>query len=143
MNSLHILIVDDDREIRELLTGFLVGHGYRVDTAADGRAMLKLMGVGRFDLIVLDVMLPGGDGLALCRWLRTTSTLPVIMLTALAEETDRIIGLEMGADDYVVSPLAHVNCSHGSRRCCDAAGRCLNVLARPPIFSFSRGGGWI
>ena len=104
-HSPHILIVDDDRELRQLLTAFLSRHGFRVDAAADGRAMAKLLEAGRFDLIVLDLMLPGEDGLALCRRLRVESTLPVIMLTALADETDRIVGLEMGADDYVVKPF--------------------------------------
>lgn len=106
MESPHILIVDDDKEIRQLLRDFLLDHGYRVDVAADGRAMEKLLEVGRFNLIVLDLMLPGEDGLALCRRLRANSALPVIMLTALSEETDRIIGLEMGADDYVVKPFS-------------------------------------
>lgn len=104
--SPHILIVDDDREIRNLLADFLGQRGYRVDVAADGRAMFKLLEVGRFELIVLDVMLPGEDGLSLCRRLRAESNLPVILLTALAEETDRVIGLEMGADDYVVKPFS-------------------------------------
>ncbi|MDD5036256.1 MAG: response regulator [Methylococcaceae bacterium] len=104
-SSPHILIVDDDRELRQLLTGFLSRHGYRVDAAADGRTMVKLMQAARFDLLVLDLMLPGEDGLTLCRNLRAASNLPVIMLTALAEETDRIVGLEMGADDYVVKPF--------------------------------------
>jgi two-component system OmpR family response regulator len=106
IRSPHILIVDDDRELRQLLTAFLGRHGFRVDAAADGRAMAKLLEAGRFDLIVLDLMLPGEDGLALCRRLRATSRLPIIMLTALAEETDRIVGLEMGADDYVVKPFS-------------------------------------
>jgi two-component system OmpR family response regulator len=101
----HLLIVDDDREIRDLLSRFLVKHGYRVDTAADGRTMDKLLEAGRFDLIVLDVMLPGEDGLALCRRLRATSRIPIIMLTALSEDTERIIGLEMGADDYLAKPF--------------------------------------
>ncbi|MBP1150604.1 MULTISPECIES: response regulator [Methylocaldum] len=104
--SPRILIVDDDRELRQLLSGFLARHGYRVDAAADGHAMARAMDVARFDLVVLDLMLPGDDGLALCRRLRATSNLPVIMLTALAEETDRIVGLEMGADDYVVKPFS-------------------------------------
>ncbi len=105
IQSPHILIVDDDRELRQLLTAFLARHEFRVDAAADGRAMDKLLETARFDLIVLDLMLPGEDGLALCRRLRTTSSLPIIMLTALAEEIDRIVGLEMGADDYVVKPF--------------------------------------
>ncbi|HET6521029.1 MAG TPA: response regulator [Geminicoccaceae bacterium] len=103
--SPHILIVDDDREIRDLLARFLGKHGYRVDVAADGRAMARALEAGRFDLIVLDLMLPGEDGLSLCRRLRATSSLPVIMLTAMGEETDRIVGLEMGADDYLPKPF--------------------------------------
>ncbi len=101
----HILIVDDDREIRDLLAEFMVRHGYRVTTAADGQSMWHSLEKGRFDLVVLDVMLPGEDGLSLCRRLRATSNLPVIMLTALGEETDRIVGLEMGADDYLAKPF--------------------------------------
>ena len=103
--SPHLLIVDDDAEIRDLLARFLRKHGYRVDTAADGRAMMKQLEAGRFDLLVLDLMLPGEDGLSLCRRLRTNSSLPIIMLTALGEETDRIVGLEMGADDYLAKPF--------------------------------------
>jgi two-component system OmpR family response regulator len=101
----HLLVVDDDREIRDLLQRFLTRHGYRVDVAADGRAMQRLLDHGRFDLVVLDLMLPGEDGLAVCRRLRATTRLPIIMLTALAEETDRIIGLELGADDYLTKPF--------------------------------------
>ena len=106
MKSAHILIVDDDRELRALLTDFLGRHGCRVDAVADGRAMLQRLEAGRYDLVVLDLMLPGEDGLVLCRRLRSASSLPVIMLTALAEEADRIVGLEMGADDYVVKPFS-------------------------------------
>ena len=103
--SPHILIVDDDREIRDLLSKFLRKHELRVDTAADGREMRKFMDVSRIDLVVLDLMLPGEDGLSLCRSLRESTRIPVIMLTALGEETDRIVGLEMGADDYVAKPF--------------------------------------
>jgi two-component system OmpR family response regulator len=104
----NILIVDDDREIRELLKTYLERNGYRTTTAADGRAMWAALDEHRIDLIVLDLMLPGDDGLTLCRNLRahaTLSHLPVIMLTALGEETDRIVGLEMGADDYLPKPF--------------------------------------
>jgi two-component system, OmpR family, response regulator len=100
-----ILIVDDDHEIRELVARFLRKHGLRVETVADCRAMARALETGRFDLVVLDLMLPGEDGLSLCRHLRATSSLPVIMLTAVAEDTDRIVGLEMGADDYVTKPF--------------------------------------
>ena len=101
----HILIVDDDGEIRSLLSQYLVKNGLRVTAAADGRGMWQALGAGRIDLIVLDLMLPGDDGLTLCRNLRAKSDIPVIMLTARGEETDRIVGLEMGADDYIAKPF--------------------------------------
>ena len=103
--SPHILVVDDDREIRDLLGRFLAKHGYRVEEAADGRAMQKALSDWRIDLIVLDLMLPGEDGLSLCRQLRASSNIPVIMLTAMGEDIDRIVGLEIGADDYVAKPF--------------------------------------
>ena len=101
----HLLVVDDDREIRDLLARFLRMHGYRIETAADGREMFAALGAGRFDQIVLDLMLPGEDGLSLCRRVRAHSDLPIVMLTAVGEETDRIVGLEMGADDYLAKPF--------------------------------------
>jgi two-component system OmpR family response regulator len=104
--SAHILIVDDDRELLRLLARFLERHGLRVSTARDGRAMRQILADWRISLIVLDLMLPGEDGLALCRQLRATSSIPIIMLTAMGEETDRIIGLEMGADDYLPKPCS-------------------------------------
>ena len=103
--SPHILIVDDDREIRDLLARFLAKHGYRVEVAADGRAMRKALAEWRIDLVVLDLMMPGEDGLVLCRRLRAESSVPVIMLTAMGEDIDRIVGLEIGADDYVPKPF--------------------------------------
>ncbi|MBL29610.1 MAG: DNA-binding response regulator [Rhodospirillaceae bacterium] len=102
----HILVVDDDREIRDLVARFLRNHGCRVDAVGDGRAMFQTLETGRFDLVVLDLMMPGEDGLSICRRLRQTSTLPVIMLTAVGEEADRIVGLEMGADDYLAKPFS-------------------------------------
>lgn len=102
----HILVVDDNREIRDLLTRLLTKEGLRVSTAPDGRAMRKVLGESRIDLIVLDLMLPGEDGLTLCRQLRAESAIPVIMLTAKGEEIDRVVGLEMGADDYVAKPFS-------------------------------------
>jgi two-component system OmpR family response regulator len=101
MPTPHLLIVDDDRAIRDLLTKFFVQHGYRVSVAAEGREMQQVLQAARIDLIVLDVMLPGEDGLSLCRRLRADSAIPIIMLTAKGEDTDRIVGLEMGADDYL------------------------------------------
>jgi two-component system OmpR family response regulator len=101
----HILVVDDDREIRDLISRFLVKHGLRVSTARDGVEMMRILDGAAIDLVVLDLMLPGEDGLSLCRRLRATTTLPVIMLTAMGEDTDRIVGLEMGADDYLPKPF--------------------------------------
>lgn len=101
----HILIVDDDAEIRSLLRDYLERHGMRAQAVPDGRGMHAALANGRFDLVILDLMLPGEDGLTLCRNLRAHSNLPVIMLTARGEETDRIVGLEMGADDYVPKPF--------------------------------------
>lgn len=101
----HILVVDDHQEIRTLVQRFLTDHGYRVSTAANGVEMKKTLKDAAIDLIVLDLMMPGEDGLTLCRNLRAESNIPVIMLTAMGEETDRIIGLEMGADDYLAKPF--------------------------------------
>jgi two-component system OmpR family response regulator len=101
----HILVVDDHREIRELVSRALAREGFRVSVAADGREMRKVMADAGIDLVVLDLMLPGEDGLSLCRRLRTDSNIPVIMLTAKGEEVDRVIGLEMGADDYLPKPF--------------------------------------
>jgi len=104
----HILIVDDDREIRELVGNYLKKNGLRTTVVADGRQMRSFLESTPVDLIVLDIMMPGDDGLLLCRELRTGKhkTTPVLMLTARSDETDRIIGLEMGADDYLVKPFA-------------------------------------
>ena len=104
-SSPHLLIVDDDREIRGLVSQFLSRHGFRVSAAKNGQEMYDQLAAGRIDLVVLDLMLPGEDGLSLCRRLRAESTVPVVMLTAMGEETDRIIGLEMGADDYLPKPF--------------------------------------
>ncbi|MNZ16700.1 Transcriptional regulatory protein OmpR [compost metagenome] len=103
--SPHILVVDDHSEIRDLLKRFLEQHGMRVSCARDGKEMKRLLDEREFDLLVLDLMMPGEDGLTLCRELRVKSRLPIIMLTAMGEETDRIIGLEMGADDYLAKPF--------------------------------------
>ena len=103
--SPHILIIDDDREIRELLATFLEKHQLRVTTARDGRDARRVWSAGHYHLVVLDLMLPGEPGLDLARWLRTQSDIPILMLTAMGEETDRIIGLELGADDYVPKPF--------------------------------------
>jgi len=100
-----ILIVDDDPDIASLLAEYLEKNGYRTVSAADGKAMWKQLDARRVDLIVLDLNLPGDDGLTLCRTLRASSSIPVIMLTARGEPVDRILGLEMGADDYLPKPF--------------------------------------
>lgn len=104
-NSDHLLVVDDDRDIRELLTCYLSRNGFRATAVADGRAMYAALATQAFDLVVLDVMLPGEDGLTLCRELRSRSNLPILMLTARGDDLDRIVGLEMGADDYLPKPF--------------------------------------
>ena len=104
-NQPHLLIVDDDREIRDSLSRYLTKNGYRVSVADGAVAMRRVLAAGAIDLVILDVMMPGEDGLTVCRYLRETTRLPIVMLTAVGEDTDRIIGLEMGADDYIVKPF--------------------------------------
>lgn len=101
----HVLIVDDDHRIRAMLARFLTDHGLRVSQAGDGREMFAICDNARIDVIVLDIMMPGEDGLSLCRRMRAQSPVPIILLTAMTGDTDRIIGLEIGADDYVVKPF--------------------------------------
>ena len=101
----HILIVDDHRDIRDALVKYLEKNGMRATSAANAVAMDAAMKVGQFDLIVLDVMMPGEDGLSVCRRLRAQGAIPILMLTALSDETDRIVGLEVGADDYLPKPF--------------------------------------
>ena len=101
----HVLIVDDDREIRGLLAQYLDKHDFRTTAVADGKEMRRVLDRTHTDLLVLDLMLPGEDGLTLCRELRSRSQLPIIMLTARGEDVDRIVGLELGADDYVAKPF--------------------------------------
>jgi two-component system OmpR family response regulator len=101
----HILVVDDDREIRDLLARFLEQQRIRVTAVRDGKEARRAWLNGHYQLVVLDLMLPGESGLDLARWLRTQSEIPIVMLTAMGEETDRIIGLELGADDYMPKPF--------------------------------------
>jgi two-component system OmpR family response regulator len=101
----HILVIDDDREIRDLLARFLERNRFRVTAARDGREARRAWAAGHYQLVVLDLMLPGESGLDLARWLRGLSNVPIVMLTAMGEETDRIIGLELGADDYLAKPF--------------------------------------
>jgi two-component system OmpR family response regulator len=107
MNSSHILVVDDLQEMREVVRQILETNGYRVSTAANGAEMQRVIGGNPVDLIVLDLMLPGKDGLTLCRELRAAQlAVPIIILTAKGDEIDRVLGLEMGADDYVAKPFS-------------------------------------
>ncbi|HVW48828.1 MAG TPA: response regulator [Trinickia sp.] len=104
----HILVVDDDREIRTGVVEYLRKNGLRASAAVNGREMFAQLDSSAFDLIVLDIMMPGDDGLVLCRTLRggKHKAVPILLLTARDDETDRIVGLEMGADDYVVKPFS-------------------------------------
>ena len=132
----HLLVVDDDREIRSLVAQFLTKHGFRVTGVKDGAEMLRTLDGARVDLIVLDLMLPGEDGLSLCRRLRATAATaqtPVIMLTAMGEETDRIVGLEMGADDYLAKPFS-------PRELLARIKAVLRRASAPPVAGTSSGG---
>jgi DNA-binding response OmpR family regulator len=102
----RILVVDDDPTVREVVLSYLRAEQYEVADAADGETALSIIGHERPDLVVLDVMLPGVDGLEVCRRVRATSDLPIIMLTALGAESERVVGLELGADDYVAKPFS-------------------------------------
>jgi DNA-binding response OmpR family regulator len=123
----HILLVEDHCEIRDLVQRVVQREGFRVSLAAEGRAMRKSLAEERIDLILLDLMLPGEDGLSLCRAVRADSRVPIIMLTAKGEEVDRVIGLEMGADDYLAKPF-------GSRELIARIGSC-GWLERPTVIS--------
>jgi two-component system OmpR family response regulator len=101
----HVLVVDDHKDIRDGLKKYLEKNGMRATGAEDAVAMDAALKVGSFDLIVLDVMMPGEDGLSVCRRLSASSQIPILMLTALGDETDRIVGLEVGADDYLPKPF--------------------------------------
>ena len=106
MNQARILVVEDEPSIREVVSLYLRRAGYQVTVVADGQAALESLSAQLPDLVVLDLMLPGVDGLEITRWLRERGDTPIIMLTARREEQDRIAGLEMGADDYVVKPFS-------------------------------------
>jgi DNA-binding response OmpR family regulator len=136
----HILVVDDQQEICDLVQEYLTGEGYRVSTAHDGPGMRRVLSQGLVDLVILDLMLPGEDGLTLARGLRSESAIGIIILTGRGETVDRIIGLEMGADDYLPKPF-HLR---------ELLARVKSVLRRvqsrtgdgPPTRSRARFAGW-
>lgn len=103
--SQHILVVEDDREIRTMVSRLLQKNGYRVTVSEDARSMDRALAAANIDLILLDVMLPGEDGLSICRRIRASSGVPIIMLTAAGDTVARVVGLEMGADDYIAKPF--------------------------------------
>jgi two-component system OmpR family response regulator len=104
-SALHIAVIDDHKDIRELLVRYLGEHGYRVSAAESATAFRRQLENSAPDLLVLDIMMPGDDGLTLCRELRAKSQIPIIFLTAMADDTDRVVGLEIGADDYLTKPF--------------------------------------
>jgi two-component system response regulator ResD len=106
MVQVRILVADDERKIRDLVRMYLNAEGFLVTEAGDGQQVLEQLNKGSFDLVILDIMMPGTDGWTVCRQIRKDSNLPVIMLTARGEEIDRVLGLELGADDYVVKPFS-------------------------------------
>ena len=138
----HILIVDDDKKIRGMLSKFLREHGLMASTASNGHDMYSVLNRSNIDLILLDIMMPGDDGLTLCRHLqKSSSPPPVILLTAVDEVTDRIIGLELGADDYVTKPFSPRELLARIRSVLRRAGRETNTSARnkTSVYQFS---GW-
>jgi two-component system OmpR family response regulator len=104
-DSPHVVVVDDHSDIRDLVRQHLEQHGYKVSVAEGGSTLRRLLGKQVVDLIILDIMMPGEDGISLCRQVRAAGEIPIIFLTAMAEDTDRIVGLELGADDYLVKPF--------------------------------------
>ena len=141
MTAPHILLIDDDREIRDLLARFLEKHGFRTTSARDGREARRAWPAGSYQLVVLDLMLPGEGGLDLARWLRGHSDVPIVMLTAMGDETDRIIGLELGADDSLPTPFNPrdllARSRAGGRRSRDGGG-----VAGPAAHSYTFAG-WV
>lgn len=139
----HLLLVDDERSIREPLAAYLGRNGFRVTQAGDAAAARERLHGYAIDLVVLDVMMPGEDGLSLCRHIRETSELPVILLTAMAEETDRIVGLEMGADDYVVKPFSPRELVARIKVILRRSGRSGGVRQRAPETGNYAFAGWV
>src|SRR4051812_24094368 len=148
--AIRVLLIDDDTRLYELLASYLDQNGFAVTTAADGRKGLAALEGGTFDVVLLDVMMPGMDGIEVCKRIRGKSNIPIVMLTAKGDETDRVVGLELGADDYVAKPfsprelLARMRAVlrrarpevGGERLACgdiavDVPGRVVTVAAKP------------
>jgi two-component system OmpR family response regulator len=142
----HILVVDDDREIRELLSKFLERQGMRVSAARDAKEARKLWPLGRYHLVVLDLMLPGESGLDFAKWLRSQNSgeagVPIVMLTAMSDETDRIVGLELGADDYLGKPFNPRELLARVRAVLRRTGAEPGTAKEPPAKAI-RFGGWV
>jgi DNA-binding response OmpR family regulator len=128
-----VLVVDDEPIVRDVVVRYLQRDGFATLEAGDGDAARHLIETGELSLVVLDVMLPGIDGLELCRWIRSRSDLPVILLTARGEEADRIVGLELGADDYVTKPFSPRELATRVRT---VLRRSTNVAASPELLTF-------
>ncbi len=137
----HILVIDDDRDIRDLLARFLEKQQMRVTAVRDGQQAREVWIPGLFQLVVLDLMLPGESGLDLARWMRAQSDVPIVMLTAMADETDRIVGLELGADDYVGKPFNPRELLARIRAVLRRAGDAPHDRGETPSRGF-RFGGW-
>ncbi len=135
-SAAHILIVDDDRQIRVSLARFLIASGFRISAAENGAAMFAAIEKGRCDLIVLDIMMPGEDGLTLCRRIREASRIPVIFLTALSEEIDCVAGLELGADDYICKPIRPRELLARIRAVLRRTGDMTHQRERAPVVSY-------
>jgi DNA-binding response OmpR family regulator len=139
----HLLLVDDERDIREPLAAYLARAGYRVSKAANAEAARALLAAKEFDLVLLDIMMPGEDGLALTGFIRATTSLPVILLTARAEETDRIVGLELGADDYVTKPFSPRELLARIKAVLRRSGDKMAARVRPPEAESFAFGPWV
>jgi two-component system OmpR family response regulator len=137
--SPHILVVDDDREIRRLVARFLADNGLRVTAAGNAEEADAALAAGRFDLVVLDLMLPGEDGISIARRLRRAGDLPILMLTARGGETDRVVGLEIGADDYVTKPFSPRELLARIRAVLRRTGERAADAPKVPVFRFA---GW-
>lgn len=138
----HLLVVDDDREIRDLLGRFLEKNRMRVTAVRDAKEARRAWTGGHYQLVVLDLMLPGESGLEFARWLRSQSDVPIVMLTAMGEETDRIIGLELGADDYLAKPFNPRELLARIRAVMRRAGEQTDHRRDPGVRGF-RFGGWV